>query len=76
MKTAIYIEDGDVQLVLTPQNEWEENALRSFGNDLSVSLKRGSFYECQGGWHRHRQYPGEDDSSVILRVRSSTREER
>lgn len=71
MKTAIYIEDGDVQLVLTPQNEWEKNALKSFGNDLSVSLKRGGFYECQGGWHRHSLYPSEEDNSVILRVRAA-----
>lgn len=32
MKTAIYIEEGIVQLVLTPDNEFERNALSSFNN--------------------------------------------
>ena len=72
MKTAIYIEDGDVQLVLTPQNEWEENALKSFGDNMSVSVMRGAFYACSGGWHRHTiRYGMEpDERSLILRVQS------
>lgn len=75
MKTAIYIEDGVVQLVLTPQDEFERNALRSFENKpMSVSIKTGAFYDCQGGWTRQTDttFYGatsrSEDRSLILRV--------
>lgn len=65
MKTAIYIEDGVVQLVLTPQNEFEKNALKSFERgDLETKIMSGSFYECGGGWTRHST----NDTSLILRT--------
>ena len=70
MKTAIYIEDGVVQLVLTPQNEFETNALRSFeetGN-LETTIRMGQFYDCHGGWARHHgsyQQIGPDRSLII-----------
>jgi hypothetical protein len=67
LKTAIYIEDGDVQLVLTPENEWEKNSLNSFGDEMSVTVMRGQFYTCQGGWHRHSN-SDTDERSLILRV--------
>lgn len=79
MKTAIYIEDGDVQLVITPENNWEKNALNSFGDNVDVRVMRGSFYSCQGGWHRQtscfgdsiNDRPGADeDRSLIIRVRT------
>lgn len=71
MKTAIYIEDGDVQLVITPENKWEQNALGSFGDNMEVTVMRGSFYACAGGWHRQTRYYGdsEEDRSLILRVK-------
>lgn len=71
MKTAIYIEDGDVQLVLTPENEWEQKTLNSFGEDVTACIKHGQFYTCQGGWHRHHYQYGtaENERSLILRVR-------
>lgn len=65
MKSAIYIEDGVVQLVLTPTSEFETNALTTFKQEkLSAHIFDGSFYKCQGGWNRH----GYDDSSLILRI--------
>ena len=69
MKTAIYIEDGDVQLVLTPENEWEQKTLNSFGPDMSASIKHGHFYHCAGGYFRH-SYGGEvqDERSLIIRT--------
>ena len=70
MKTAIYIEDGDVQLVITPQNDWERNALKSFGDNMSVSVMRGEFYECSGGWHRQTRYNSNEERSLILRVKN------
>jgi hypothetical protein len=74
MKTAIYIEDGVVQLVLTPENKFEQNALSSFkGKPMKTSIKLGQFYDCQGGWTRHGsggQYDGLNgtDHSLIVRT--------
>lgn len=71
MKTAIYIEDGDTQLVLTPENEWERNALKSLSQgDLDARWMHGEFYECSGGWHRHSSHS--ECASVILRVKRDT----
>jgi hypothetical protein len=51
MKTAIYIEDGVVQLVLTPQNEFEKDALGSFHErKLEARILSGSFYDCRDIW--------------------------
>lgn len=76
MKTAIYIEDGTVQLVITPETEFEKNALRSFEDKpMEAKIFSGSFYDCRGGWIRQsNHYPtfqyGEDnqDRSLILRM--------
>ena len=77
MKTAIYIEDGVVQLVLTPESEFEKNAFSQFnGEDLETKIFSGSFYDCRGGWVRQSQYyvPGEyggadhSDKSMIVRT--------
>ena len=79
MKTAIYIEDGVVQLVITPESDFEKNALTNFtGKELDVRIFSGSFYDCRGGWVR--QYVFQDpspyansleqkDQSIILNVR-------
>lgn len=75
MKTAIYIEDGVVQLVITPESEFERSALSSFQNDqLKTSIFEGQFYDCRGGWIRQKEYypnslhPQDRDKSLILRV--------
>lgn len=75
MKTAIYIEDGIVQLVLTPETEFEKNALRSFEDKpTSAKIFAGAFYDCRGGWvrqtsyHRPHGYGDSNDRSLILRV--------
>lgn len=54
MKTAIYIEDGVTQLVITPESEWEKSALKSMKCDQGIEAKifRGTFYDCAGGWIR------------------------
>ena len=50
MKTAIYIEDGTVQLVITPETDFEKNALSTFQNhELDAKIFSGSFYDCRGG---------------------------
>lgn len=53
MKTAIYIEDSVLQLVLTPETEWEKSALEHF-HEKSITAKffNGQFAECRGGYIR------------------------
>lgn len=77
MKTAIYIEDGVVQLVITPESDFEKSALAAFNKDgASFKFMRGQFYPCQGGWIRHAEqyhsygYPHENkrDDSLIIRM--------
>jgi hypothetical protein len=76
MKTAIYIEDGVVQLVITPESDFEKNALKAFeaNGDVSAQIFRGTFYDCRGGWVRQKQYYSpmygdmdHNDQSLILR---------
>jgi hypothetical protein len=72
MKTAIYIENGVTQLVLTPENDWEKQVIRCVGDgSRSVAIHRGSFYECRGGWNRH----GAGDESLILRMAVNAKDE-
>lgn len=78
MKIALYIEDGLEQVVLTPESETEKSILAKIHDgSREISLKRGSFFECQGGWMRHgKQHftsgmysPSEsksDDSTMIV----------
>ncbi|PPC95196.1 MAG: hypothetical protein CTY33_00120 [Methylotenera sp.] len=64
MKTAIYIEDGVVQLVITPENDFEKNALGSFSKgNIDATIMIGTFYDCQGGWTRHKH----EENSLIIR---------
>lgn len=65
MKTAIYIEDGVTQLVLTPETLFEKQALNAIADaPTQAFIKQGSFYDCQGGWTRH----GNSDRSLIVRL--------
>ena len=57
MKTAIYLEDGTVQLVITPESEFEKNALTTFRDKpLDAEIFTGTFYDCRGGWVRQSAY--------------------
>ena len=81
-KTAIYIEDGIVQLVITPESEFGKKAISTFTNKpMQAKLFEGSFYDCRGGWVRQNNYPtralyGNDwdnkDKSLILVSREET----
>jgi hypothetical protein len=83
MKTAIYIEDGTVQLVVTPETDFEKNAIDTFRDKaLDAKIFAGTFYDCRGGWVRQKsyynQYTGYDcgdanDKSLIIRVDTSPR---
>lgn len=79
MKTAIYIEDGTVQLVITPETDFEKNALSSFRDQpIETKIFAGSFYDCRGGWVRQTAHRSSgnyihtsldtEDRSIILRV--------
>ena len=79
MKTAIYIEDGTVQLVITPESDFEKNALKSFSEKpISAKIFSGSFYDCRGGWVRqssfNRSFNSDVDQSLILRVTDDTKD--
>jgi hypothetical protein len=84
MKTAIYIEDGIVQLVITPESEFEKNALNSFNDKpLDAKIFNGTFYDCRGGWTRQSEYRADfyagaaglnkEERSLILRVDTSAK---
>jgi hypothetical protein len=72
MKTAIYIENGNTQLVLTPENDWEKQVIRCIEDGAqSVEIHRASFYECRVGYYRQ----GTGDDSLILRTKIKTKDE-
>lgn len=56
MKTTLVIQDNKQQVVFTPEGEHEKSILKLIeSQEVDVSLKVGSFSECQGGWVRY--YP-------------------
>jgi hypothetical protein len=68
MKTAIYVEDGAVQLVLTPEDKFEKDALKMFSEKPTrTTIVEGQFYSCAGGWTRWHDYP-ESYRSLIMRI--------
>jgi len=84
MKTAIYIEDGVVQLVITPESEFEKNVLTSFEKEpLQCKIFSGSFYDCRGGWVRQNEFrephgfsaynTDNNDKSIIIRIDPETK---
>jgi hypothetical protein len=82
MKTAIYVEDGLVQVVLTPESGFEKNVLATFeGRPITASMFSGGFYDCRGGWVRQSEYltgylsqPSQYERSLILIARQNTEE--
>lgn len=62
MKTTVVIQDGRMQLVLTPETEAEKRMIAPFsdgietrGQRLDTRVDRGNFSDCAGGWIRdHR----------------------
>lgn len=71
MITAIYIEDGLTQLVLTPESDFEKGVISKVEKgEQTVKIYTGEFYHCQGGWVRRRSpyqgYGGDQDESLII----------
>lgn len=53
MKTAVYIDDGRTQVVLTPENDFEKNIVWNIErHKASIEVHRGNFYGCLGGYTR------------------------
>ena len=75
MKTAIYVEDGLIQFVLTPETQIDKQVLEQIAKAKGLSTHRGSFYENRGGWIRYREaqeyghYGVDTDNSLIFVVR-------
>src|SRR5262245_47592366 len=79
MKTAIYIEDGLLQVVVTPESDFERSALSAFkGKPVEAQVFFGSFYDCRGGWVRQTAHmagwDGGDQSLIIRTVEPSVPE--
>jgi len=84
MKTAIYIEDGTIQLVITPESKFEKDALASFQDkEFETEIFEGSFYDCRGGWVRQKGFfnsnhgfgyntSDNNDKSLILRTKTES----
>jgi len=56
MKTAVYIENGATQLVLTPENDWEKsiiNKLQDVSEDNTVVIRKGHFFMNQANYYRY-----------------------
>lgn len=83
MKIALYIEDGLEQIVLTPESDTEAGILgKMHDGSRDMSISRGSFYACRGGWvrqstvsTRHSIPSEDDDSTMIVLRRQATRTE-
>lgn len=70
MKIALYIEDGLEQLVLTPEGTTEKAILGKLHDGArAVSILKGAFYECRGGWVRHGAE--QDSTMIVLRPKSA-----
>ena len=70
MKIALYIEDGLEQIVLTPEGDTEKAILgKLHDGSRALSITRGSFYECRGGWVRQS---GDDSSTMLVLRRQPT----
>lgn len=53
MRTAFYMDDGVTQAILTPDTEMDKAVLAAIeAAGANLTIKRGGFYECQGGWVR------------------------
>ena len=74
MKTAIFIQEGDTQLVLTPENKFEETIVKNIHDGKQeVTITRRSFYGRRPV-HICEYYPGmaiqmqEENNSLILKI--------
>jgi hypothetical protein len=78
MKIAFYVEDGLEQIVLTPESKVETDMLgKLHDGSRELSILKGSFFDCQGGWKRHTPFQasqfsygtdkGDESTMIVLR---------
>lgn len=65
MKTAIFIQDGLMQLVLTPESDLEKTLCKKLSEMKNVETYMGEFHECRGGYIRG--YTGESSTIFVCR---------
>lgn len=63
MKIALVVLENKEQIVLTPETDLEKTLLAKMDN-RGITIKRGSFYHCQGGWYR--QGPSDNSTIIVL----------
>ena len=71
MKFGYYLTEGVEQFILTPENDTEKKLvdMLTARDDVDISILKGSFYECQGGWVREGR--GQDSALVVVRKSSN-----
>jgi len=75
MKTAIYVEDGVKQIVLTPENKFEKETLESFSDEsIKVKIMNGAFYKCIGGYFRQSDRDSNDSLMLIVEEKGDKNE--
>ena len=65
MKTAMYREQGSIELVLTPENSFEHEMIQTISHQgvKEISVYPGALYERRGEAIQHQEY-----ESLILRL--------
>ena len=69
MKTALFLDEQDLQVVLTPQSEQEKYLLKLMRERLPNMTYEGGFYSCQGGWVRQYNSDSSYESNHSLMIR-------
>lgn len=69
MKTALFIEEGICQIVLSPETTEEKRILKLFSECKNIETFEGGFYECEGGWIR--KDPANSAQSLIFVLRDN-----
>jgi hypothetical protein len=65
MKTALYVDEGVTQVILTPESDWEKKAIKAIRESgVELEILHGHFYECRGGWTRPSMHHGVHESSI------------
>jgi len=72
MKTSVLSQEGNMQLILTPETKFEEDIISKYKNDfIKVEAFKGNFADCHGGWTRVFQ----QKDSLILRINENKGEQ-
>jgi hypothetical protein len=65
MRIALYSEEHRDQIILTPESNSEKLILEKL-HDSKLTVLRGEFYACRGGWTREGL--GETSTILVLEV--------